>query len=214
MNYYDYLYCCVYYSFLLPLILVAGLFFTKRYSNQLNLLVLLCVSSIASEYVSDYLNVNGRNFAFIKHVGQCLDIIILVGIFFSNVIKKEAKFFSFLLLDALLLFCIYYSFSITFGREPVLSSLVIGIIVICLVLYYFYEVFRFEHIEDLALNPVFWIKSMYLLYFSGTFAYNAMIDYFSDSSFIGHVVSVNWMLLILCNLVFTLAIWLGRVQKA
>lgn len=213
MSYYDYLYNVVYYSYLLPIVLVAGLLCIKKYHRNLNFLVLLCLSSITSEYLSDFLSEKEINYLFVKHVGQCLDIVILIGIFFSNIIKKQAKLLSFVLLDVLLLFCITYSFQITFLNEPVLSSLTIGIVVICLVLYYFFEVFWFEHIEDLSTNPVFWIKSMYLLYFSGTFAYNAMIDHFSNSSFIGNVVLVNWILLILCNLVFTLAIWLGRAQK-
>lgn len=213
MTYYDYLYNFVYYSYLLPIVLVAGLLCTKRYSRNMNFLVLLCLSSITSEYLSRFLSDREVNYVFIKHVGQCLDIVILIGIFFTNIINKRVKFFSFVLMDVFLLFCIIYSFQVTFLQEPVISSLAIGIIVICLVLYYFFEVFWFEHIEDLSTNPVFWIKSMYLLYFSGTFAYNAMIDHFDNSSFIYNVVSVNWILLILCNLVFTLAIWLGRAQR-
>jgi hypothetical protein len=151
---------------------------------------------------------------FLAHVGQSIDVMVLIALFSLNVIKQRAKYASFIVLDLVILFCICYGFSITLLEQPVYASLLVGITIMCLVIYYYYEIFRFEHIEDLALNPVFWIKSAFLLYFAGTFAYYALFSNLAYGVMGENVRLVNWILIMVCNLVFTLAIWLGRVQKA
>jgi|SRR6218665_53548 len=209
----SYLYNVLYYSYLLPLVLVAVLLLSKNYSKNLNFIVLLCISSFSCEFLSDYTNSHKVNNMFLSHIGQSFDFIILIGIFSSSVIKPKAKMASFFILDTVIAFCIYYGFSISLQRDPVYASLLIGITVICLVIYFFFEIFRYEHIEDLSVNPVFWIKSTYLLYFSGTFAYHGLSESLASGVMGENVWIVNWILIIVCNLVFTLAIWLGRVRK-
>ena len=213
MDKFDYLYNVLYYSYLLPLLLVAVLIISKTYSKNLNLVVLLCLSSASSEFISEAVQDKDMNNTFILHVGQAIDFMILVGLFSQNVIKSNAQKTSFIILDAVILFCLCYGFKITLLNQPVYASLLVGITIMCLIIYYYFEIFRYEHVEDLAANPVFWIKSAYLLYFSGTFAYNAFYSTLMYGSMRENVSLVNWILIMVCNLVFTLAIWLGRAQR-
>ncbi len=213
MDKFDYLYNVLYYSYLLPLILVAVLLFTRTYSRNLDLIVLLCISSASCEFIGDVVYAKGLNNTFLIHVGQAIDFMILVGIFSQNVIKSNAKNASFVILDAVILFCLIYGFRVSLLYTPVYASLLVGIIILCLIIYYYYEIFRYEHIEDLSINPVFWIKSAYFLYFSGTFAYNAFYSSLMYATVRDNVSLVKWVLIMVCNLVFTLAIWLGRAQR-
>jgi len=213
MDKFDYLYIILYYSYLLPLVLVAVLLITRFYNRELNLIVFLCLSSASSEFIGEAIYSHGLKNSFLLHIGQAIDLMILIGIFSQNVIKPTAKLAAFFVLDAVILFCLIYGFKISLQNQPVYASLLVGITIICLVIYYYYEIFRYEHIDDLAGNPVFWIKSTYLLYFAGTFAYNAFYTSLMFGSMRENVSLVNWILIMICNLVFTLAIWLGRVQK-
>lgn len=154
------------------------------------------------------------NNAVITHFGQCADIVIFMALFHQNVFRLRAKNMAFVLLDVFAILCIVMTYVDGLNQFPVLSGSIIRIGIICLVLYYYYEVFKYEYVDNLALTPGFWIQSMYLLYFCGTFAHNLLIDNRNaGQNVLENVNVVNWILIIVFNLVFTLAIWLGRVRK-
>lgn len=154
------------------------------------------------------------NNAVLSHFGQCADIVIFMALFHQNVFRLNAKKTAFVLLDIFALFCIVMTYDDGLDRFPVLSGSIIRIGIICLVLYYYFEVFKYEYIDDLSAAPGFWIKSMYLLYFCGTFAHHLLINNENaGQNVLENVNAVNWILIIVFNLVFTLAIWLGRVRK-
>lgn len=213
MDYYTYFYEIVFYSYLLPLALAVALLFFGRYSKQLNLILLLTLSSIACEYISFLCARSYINNFFIIHVGQCIDLMVFLALFHQNTVRKDARHITFILFDLLLLFCIISSADIGLYDLPIYSGSIIRVSIICFVIYSYFEVFRYEHIEDLSTHPVFWINSMYLLYFSGTFAYHALGNQIRSGNLAWDTALVNWILIVIFNLVFTLALWLGRIRR-
>ena len=209
----DLYYEIVFYSFLLPPLMAAILFLSGVYSSRLNILVLLSIASVVCETAFLTLARNSIHTTFLEHLSLSIDVILFVSFFQSNVITPHMKRISFVLMDMLVLVCISEALIGGIHNYPVFAKSFVHIVVICMVLYYYYEVFRFEHIENLPGDSGFWINSVYLLFFSGTFAYNVFLEEQMNGNFSFKIDLVNWILLIVFNLVFTLAIWLGRTRK-
>lgn len=213
MDYYTYFYEIVFYSYLLPLVLAAALLFSGKYSREQNLILLLALSSLACEYIGVVLSKSYINNLFIWHLSICFDVSIFLAIFHHIVVRNSAKIAAFVIFDVILIACIALSVSGGLGGFPIYSGAITRIAIICMVIYFYFEVFRYEHIEDLSTHPVFWINSMYLLYFSGTFAYHSLTDQINSGNLTWKTTLVNWILIVIFNLVFTLALWLGRIRR-
>lgn len=176
-------------------------------------MLLLCLSSVFSETTFLIFARNSIHTTFLEHFVLCLDAILFILFFYENIMLAYAKKAAFVLLDILVSVCVLGAIIGGIHNYPIFANSVVHIGIICMVLYYYYEVFRFEHIDNLPGDSGFWINSVYLLFFSGTFAYNVFLEEQVSGNFNFKIELVNWILLIIFNLVFTLAIWLGRTRK-
>lgn len=213
MRYVYYLYEFEFYSFLLPLLMVAVLLCSRLYNKSSNLVVLLCISSISVEYTSYWLASHNIYNRYLFHLSNCSDVLLFLGLMQHAFFRMKAKKSTLLLVDFFAMICLIFGLIEGLDKDPVISSTIIHLGIILLVLYYYFEIFRYEYLENLSYNPTFWLNSMYLLFFSGTFAYQILLGETVSGRLSINSAIVNLILIIVFNLVFTLVLWLGRKRK-
>lgn len=194
----------------LPLLVGGALIFQKRLSSEFQLIVLLMLFSTLIDLVSYFSSNLGINNMVLFHLYNCIDVTLILMFIRKIVVQNAAKVFILYVIVLYILFSFIQMPIVGFENLNSLQSGVGSILIITAIFYSFLEIFLYEHIEDLAKYPPFWINSVLLIFYAGTF-----LLYMSDSFFINGTNSIvfskiNTILLIVLNCVISLCLWMAR----
>jgi len=196
----------------LPIILGGILFTLKRFPSFLLPIFFFCCAATASDLISVYCASRGIHTDAVNHGYSILEALILL-LFFQGLIQSS-RFQRMvpLLFDCIGLFTVVYSISVGLNKFPSVQIVVNTVMVIVLVLFYFYEVFYYEHMENLSTDSRFWIVSMLLISYVGNFALDLMTEQTITGDLSISVYYVNVILTIMTSFVFTFTLWMGRIR--
>jgi hypothetical protein len=206
----DFLYTFSIYLHFLPILVgVYLLFFKKLNRMYIPVLLFLCISAF-SDIISIWIAQKYHNNLFVFSIYALLDTSLIFYFIQQFLQQKKAK----LVFMSLLAFFFIFSFwsALTFGFERFNSiQLALGaLFIILLILYFFFEIFYFETIEDLTRFPAFWIASVWLVYYAGTLFLNLLFNDVINGYLSFKVDLTNIILLIITNIVCTLSLWMAR----
>ncbi|KAA1247310.1 hypothetical protein [Aquimarina sp. RZ0] len=190
--------------------LVVSIFRLKFLNLTQKRLYLLILATIIIEIISRLLWYKKMNNLPLYHFYAVIEFLLIINIYRAVLSKLFSKTFFIVLGVGFVLFAIintlFFQNLYTFNSN-VTSTL--GVLVIFIALSYFYALLKEVKYSALERNPMFWINSGFLIYFSS----NLILFYINNSLFKGvteasHIV---WGLHAIVNIVltifYTIALW-------
>jgi hypothetical protein len=204
----------VYWLHFLPIALGGFLLVTKKLPIAYLSIIMLMIASTAADFLGVYFAHHWHNNMIVSHIYSMLDvslILLFVRSFCQNLKTRRiinGVVVVYLLFSFIQLYVVgYLSFNYV---QAILGT----ILILLSILYFYFEVFFYEYVKDLAVFAPFWILSMMFLYYSGTFCWNLIFPEVLNGNLFIEVNYVNDILLIVTNLVITFCLWMAGTRTS
>ncbi len=201
------------------LILVPVLFSIAKYKLLNKIQVRLCyllILVLIVEIISNVLWHKKINNLPVFHFYAIIEFILIINIYRTVLSKMFSKKFFFFLGLGFIAFgiinTIFFQSLFTFNSNVTTTM---GLIVIFLSLSYYYSLLKEVKYSALEINPMFWISSGFLIYFSS----NLILFFINNTLFKGvsEASRIVWGLHAIVNMVliifYTIAIWVNPEKK-
>lgn len=195
------------YSVALPAVIGLALYY--RLQQIQKVILLLVLLSVSTEVVAHWVKLQNGNQNLVYYLFTALEYMLLTYIFaqgiqpfFKNVFFKRAAIFFLLFVIADM---IWISGINQFNSY---STAVEGLIVIFFSLSFFYKTLEELKIEYLEREPVFWISTGVLLYFSSSLFIFLFTNYVQSSNRALFIIwGIHGIFSILLNISYSIALW-------
>lgn len=201
-------------SILIPF--VSAIIRYRQMDHTQRLLVLTILASLITEIIANYLWFQGRNNITFYNIYAFVNFIILIEIYRYNSTNLRKTGLRYLQLFIILSAVINASF---FQSLKVFNSNIItpgAFVMVVLALNYFFKLLKEIRYQKLEKNPLFWINTGVLLYFSGTLILFLLSGIFDDKELAQEIALAAWGLNssfnIILNILYTAAIWVRRTR--
>lgn len=197
----------------LPFI-VALIYIKKIKAYLIPVFVLAIVNASVEVLINIYVEI-GRGTNEILHIFTIMEFCLL-SLFFASFFKKY--FNPFIIYSLMPLFCIlaYLDYKINgLNSTNSFSLSVESFILVIYTLFFFYYVFKNLIFDDLLSQPVFWISTAVLFYFSGNFVLFVCGKYMARVDLDKYV--ILWAIIhtffnVLYNVFLSLGFWKARIK--
>lgn len=193
---------------LIPMCL--GMVQYKKLPPELKVLFWWSVSSFVLDGISSLLWINSVSNLFLGHIHTVVEVTFLVNVYR---IWFKGQFFNRLMMVVVLGFAVLAilntAFLQAFETNSTYTKLLESIVFISLALYYFYQLARKMTVSRPEKEPMFWLSTAALIYFSGSFfifAYANFIMVYSVE-FAVRIWFLHAVFFILFNLLIGIAFW-------
>lgn len=194
--------------------LVALIYFKKIKAYLIPVFVLIIVNVSVEVLINIYIEI-GRNANVVLHVFTIVEFCLL-SCFFALFFKK---YFSPIIIYSLIpLFCIlsYVDYKINgLNSTDNFSLSVESFILVVYTLFFFYYVLKNLIFDDLLAQPVFWICTAVLFYFSGNFVLFVFGNYMARVDLNKYIILraiIHTFFNVLYNVFLSLGFWKARIK--
>lgn len=206
----DFLYTfSIYLHFLHILVGVYLLVFKKLNRMYIPVLLFLSISAF-TDIISIWIARKYHNNLFVFSFYALLDTSIIFYFIQQFLRQKKAKLFFLIVISVYLIFSTWSALAFGFDRFNTFQLAIGALYIIGLILYFFFEIFYYETVDDLTKFPPFWIASVWLVYYSGTLFLNLLFNEVINGNLSVKIDLTNILLLIFTNIVCTLSLWMAR----
>lgn len=147
------------------------------------------------------------------HIYALLDLPLILIFIRQLLISKSARKLIVVAIVGYTLFSFVHMAVVGIANYNSIQIAVDTIIILVFSLYFFFEIFQYEQIDDLSSYAPFWIVSVFMLYYGGTFFLNLIFGEVVNGNITKDIDLLNLILLILTNIVLTLCLWMGRTPR-
>ncbi len=203
-------------SFIAVIPLLLAIFNLKKLSKIQTKLVYILVIVLVVESISSILWNQKINNLPLYHFYTVIEFLLIINIFMTALSGVFSKLFFLIVSIVFIVFAIvntlFFQDLYTFNSN---ATSVLGILVIFFALSYFYALLKEMKYNALETNPMFWISSGFLIYFSS----NLILFYINNSLFKGSTEAsyLVWGLHAIINIVltifYTIAIWVKPKEQ-
>ncbi|WP_271782565.1 hypothetical protein [Aquimarina algiphila] len=182
---------------------------------QVNLVYLLIVILIV-EFISNILWYKQINNLPVYHFYTVIEFLLIINVYRFELSKVFSKLFFIIISIGFVIFAIintlFFQNLTTFNSNV---TTLLGLIVIFFALSYFYALLKEVKYRTLESNPMFWINSGFLIYFSS----NLILFYMNNTLFKGVTEAslILWGLHAIVNIVltifYTIALWVNPKKQ-
>lgn len=198
------------YFHFLPVLVGVYLLVLKKLNRMYIPVLLLEILSTSTDFLSIWVAHKYHNNLFIFSIYSIIDASLIYYFIQQFLLHKKVKLVFMALLALFFMFSSWSAFTFGFERFNSVQLALGALFIILLVLYFFFEIFYYETIEDLTTFPAFWIASVWLVYYAGTLFLNLLFNEVINGNLSFKVDLTNIILLIISNIVCTLSLWMAR----
>lgn len=198
------------YLHFLPILVGVYLLVVKKLNRKYIPVLLLVIISALADFISIWVARKYHNNLFIFSIYSLIDTALIFCFIQQFLSVKKVKLFFLVMLVGYFLFSVWSEITFGFGQFNSLQLALGALFIILLILYFFFEIFYFEAIDDLISFPAFWIASVWLVYYAGTLFLNLLFNEILSGHLSFKVDLTNIVLLIITNIICTLSLWMAR----
>jgi len=208
---FDLVYSFATYFFVVILIPISIGYFRIRALDFIQRQVLILVSvALANEVLATYLRFQGINNLWVFHLFVPVSFFFMMRIYREALKESYPKGLFTLILILFLIFCVINSFfiqSITvFNSNAISLSWVVYIIFSVL---FFYQLLKSPASEGLERNPMFWLNTGVLIYYSSTLILFLLVNFLipEDPKLYASLLGLNILFNIINNIFYSVVLW-------
>ncbi|MCB0628320.1 MAG: hypothetical protein R2824_14660 [Saprospiraceae bacterium] len=195
------------YSIVLPAI--AGLILFNRMSKVQRVIWLLVLLSVLTEVIARWVRNTDEFQNLVYYIFTLCEFILLSYIFMQTLVPFFRRAF---LLTLIIFFCLFVIVDMVWlsglAAFNSYSTAVEGLLIIFLILCYFYKTLQELRIKYLEREPLFWVSTGVLLYFSSNLFIFLFTNYINSSTRALFIIwGIHAIFGILLNVLYTLALW-------
>lgn len=206
----DFIYTFSIYFNFFPILVGVYLLILKKLNRMYIPVLLLLIISAFTDIISLWVAQKYHNNLFVFSIYSIIEASLIYYFIQQFLLHKKVKLVFIILLGVFFMFSSWSAFTFGFERFNSIQLALGAIYILLLIIYFFFEIFYFEAIDDLVRFPAFWIASVWLVYYAGTLFLNLLFNEVINGNLSFKVDLTNIILLMISNIVCTLSLWMAR----